>query len=270
MPEPPWTNKVIHKPIRLNATLHSAQCVHRHSSTDGGLGDWHLSLLHVTSREAVESRRRNAVGGSESKLNAKNAWGTSTGYAEELKKKGMVEYNEFGEDILYARRQQFENYRNQQELRLQKDSQMAELASLQGKKYQPLKHGAYQATLEKKTAGAAASQLDKHAVGAGGLVAGPVTATLECKARLDGRGGATVEIRNEFSTYSDFVAGFVAGSHPAFSVDPTTGTLNRRAGDPQEFVVKFQPTAYADSFDATLVVETDDAKWTYDVVGKLL
>mmetsp|Transcript_12782 Transcript_12782/g.41979 ORF Transcript_12782/g.41979 Transcript_12782/m.41979 type:complete len:140 (+) Transcript_12782:457-876(+) len=38
--------------------------------------------------QAVEVRRKNMVGGSESKLNAKNAWGTSTGYAEELKKKG--------------------------------------------------------------------------------------------------------------------------------------------------------------------------------------
>lgn len=182
----------------------------------------------------------------------------------------MVEYNEYGEDMLQARRQQFENYRNQQELRLQKDSQMAELASLQGKTYQPVAHGAYQSTLETKTGSAAQSQLDKHAVGAEGLVAGEVTATLKCAARLDGRGGATFEIQNEFSQYSDFVAGFVAGSHAAFSVDPPTGTLNRRSGDPQEFVVKFQPTAYADAFDATLVVETDDAKWTYDVVGKLL
>ena len=33
-----------------------------------------------------------------------------------LKKQGMVEYNEYGEDMLWAKRQQMENYRNQQGL----------------------------------------------------------------------------------------------------------------------------------------------------------
>jgi len=115
----------------------------------GVVGDGSSAMETFDKDAAVQVRRRNAVGGSESKLNAKNAWGTSTGYADSLKKKGMVEYNEYGEDMLYAKRQQLENYRNQQELRLQKDSQMAELASLQGKTYTPLKHGAYVAGPEK-------------------------------------------------------------------------------------------------------------------------
>jgi hypothetical protein len=46
--------------------------------------------------------------------------------------------------------------------------------------------------------------------------------------------------------------------------------LNRRAGEPQEFVIKFQPTDYADSYDATLVIETEDMKQTYEIIGKLL
>jgi hypothetical protein len=54
------------------------------------------------------------------------------------------------------------------------------------------------------------------------------------------------------------------------TVEPTHGTLNRRAGDPQEFVIKFQPTDYADSYDATLVIETEDMKQTYEIIGKLL
>ena len=47
-------------------------------------------------------------------------------------------------------------------------------------------------------------------------------------------------------------------------------SLNRRAGEPQEFVIKFQPTDYADSYDATLVIETEDMKQTYEIIGKLL
>ena len=56
----------------------------------------------------------NQLGGTESKLNAKNAWGRTTGYADELKAKGMVQYDpETGEDMLSKRRQQLENWRNQ-------------------------------------------------------------------------------------------------------------------------------------------------------------
>ena len=70
-------------------------------------------------------RKLNQMGGRESKLNAKNAWGTTTGYAEELAKRGMVEIDEYGEDKLARRRQQLENWRNQEELRMKKDHQMA-------------------------------------------------------------------------------------------------------------------------------------------------
>ena len=61
------------------------------------------------------SSRRIAVllrSGRESKLNAKNAWGTTTGYADELAKRGMVEIDEYGEDKLARRRQQLENWRS--------------------------------------------------------------------------------------------------------------------------------------------------------------
>ncbi|KAH8052742.1 hypothetical protein JL722_9873 [Aureococcus anophagefferens] len=160
--------------------------------------------------QAVEVRRKNMVGGSESKLNAKNAWGTSTGYAEELKKKGMVAYNEYGEDVMQQKRQQLENWRNQQELRIQKDGQMKQLADLQGKEYQAINHGSYLAQFDKKPAD------------------------------------------------MDIIAG-----------NRDTGTLNRRSGEPQEFVIKFQPTAFAPSYEAKLVIETESVKWTYDVVCQL-
>ena len=43
--------------------------------------------------------------------------------------------------MLAKRRQQLENWRNQAELRLQKDHQMSELAALQGKEYRGVNHG---------------------------------------------------------------------------------------------------------------------------------
>jgi hypothetical protein len=93
--------------------------------------------------------------------------------------------------------------------------------------------------------------------------------TLACKATLNGRGGTTLTIKNEFSTYDDFVAGFADGGSDAITVEPTSGTLNRRSGEPQEFVIKFQPTAFAPSYEAKLVIETESVKWTYDVVCQL-
>ena len=65
------------------------------------------------------------------------------------------------------------------------------------------------------------------------------------------------------------VAGFADGGSDAITVEPTSGTLNRRSGEPQEFVIKFQPTAFAPSYEAKLVIETESVKWTYDVVCQL-
>jgi len=209
-------------------------------------------------------RKLNQMGGRESKLNAKNAWGTTTGYADELAKRGMVEIDEYGEDKLARRRQQLENWRNQEELRMKKDHQMAELASLQGKEYRHFNHGSYLQQFDNGPKDEVSSEQ------VSGMIAGDLTDTVAVSARLNARGGATITVRNEFSTYADFTAGFTSGSSSAVTVEPTHGTLNRRAGDPQEFVIKFQPTDYADSYDATLVIETEDMKQTYEIIGKLL
>jgi len=212
-------------------------------------------------------RKLNQLGGSESKLNAKNAWGQTTGYADDLKKRGMVEYDEYGEDKLQRRRQQLENWRNQQELRLKKDSSMAELASLQGKEYKPVDHGSYLKQFDAKPVDVAAAA--REATDVGPLKAGDVLDTFTIGARLNARGGHTLTIQNEYSLYSDFEAGFLPGASDALSVEPTSGTLNRRGSDPQDFVIKFQPQNFEDSYEATLVIQTEDSSWTYDVVGKL-
>ena len=60
-----------------------------------------------------------------------------------------------------------------------------------------------------------------------------------CVRRLNARGGATITVRNEFSTHADFTAGFTAGSSSAVTVELARVPLNRRGRDPQEFVIKF-------------------------------
>ena len=144
---------------------------------------------------------------------------------------------------------------------------MAELASLQGKDYKPAKQGSYLKQYESKPVEQAAAGREMTDVGP--LKAGEVLDVFSIKARINARGGHTLSIDNEFSLYSDFVADFLPGGSDAFTVDPPAGTLNRRGGDPQEFVVKFQPTEYRDSYEATLVIQTEDSTWTYEVMGKL-
>eukprot|EP00629_Pelagomonadales_sp_RCC1024_P017352 CAMPEP_0119259264 /NCGR_PEP_ID=MMETSP1329-20130426/150_1 /TAXON_ID=114041 /ORGANISM="Genus nov. species nov., Strain RCC1024" /LENGTH=338 /DNA_ID=CAMNT_0007258633 /DNA_START=93 /DNA_END=1109 /DNA_ORIENTATION=+ len=228
---------------------------------EGGMEEFDMS-------DAVKKRgRMNQLGGTESKLNAKNAWGRTTGYADELKAKGMVDYHpETGEDMLAKRRQQLENWRNQAELRLQKDHQMSELAALQGKEYRGVNHGSYLKQFDTSP-----TEVEQKAppVPVGLLQPGELTDVITIPARLNGRGGHTLVLKNEFSTYNDFTAGFASTNTDTLSVEPSAGTLNRASGDPTEFIIKFNPTEYQESFEATLVIETDESKWTYDIIGRL-
>ena len=78
-----------------------------------------------------------AIGGSESKKRQRNAFGSSTGYAEQLKAEGMVKYNQYGEDMLQARRQQLENWQQQRALKAEQNQGLQELADLTGVEYDP-------------------------------------------------------------------------------------------------------------------------------------
>lgn len=230
----------------------------------GVVGDGTNAMEEYDMSEKVRQRRMNAVGGSESKQNRANAWGKSTGYADELKNKGMVDVDEYGEDRLMARRQQLENWRNQRELRLSKEGQMHELYNLQGKEYTPSRHGSYLDAFEQKK--------EKNPAPSERYTLTPGTRiddTLSIPARLNQRGGVSLSLRNEYSTYSDFVAGFAPGSSEEISVSPSSGTLNRRSGDPQEFVITFEPQNLKPEYTAKLVIETEDHTWTYDIVGTL-
>jgi hypothetical protein len=168
--------------------------------------------------------------------------------------------------MLAKRRQQLENWRNQAELRIQKDHQMAELASLQGKEYRPVNHGSY---LKQFDTSKADAEKAAPPVPVGLLQPGDLTDVISIPARLNGRGGHTLVLKNEYSTYNDFTAGFASTNTDTITVEPSAGTLNRASGDPTEFIIKFNPTEYQESFEATLVIETDESKWTYDIIGRL-
>jgi hypothetical protein len=91
---------------------------------------------NVVKRMSANTRvRGESLGGAESKARQRNAFGKTTGYAEKLKEQGMVEYNEYGEDMLAARRQQLENWANQRALKEEQNQGLQELADLTGVAY---------------------------------------------------------------------------------------------------------------------------------------
>ena len=181
-------------------------------------------------------------------MSAKNAWGHTTGYADVLKEQGMEA----------TRAQQMENWRNQREVQQARSDQrwMTEqfdqrpdddwrtLSSFVGEQVQDV-------------------NLDQEF---GDVVPGPVTGMIELQGRINSNQVHEFSLKNPFMGFSDFRARFTGMSNPAeWTVSPEEGSLNGR-GDPTTFTVKFRPQNPTASV-GYLVVETDEDKWTYQLLG---
>eukprot|EP00752_Nemacystus_decipiens_P002105 g2012.t1 len=224
----------------------------------------------------------------ESKSRQRNAWGGgSTGYADELKEQGMVKTNLYGEDITKVRRQQFENYRNQQEITRKQRAEMGQQEAMTGR-------GTMEEAANKWKRGGRSSYFDNiNAVPEEGgdepwnKYSAPVTSgmkdgtqwgettltgnekiegTVQCVSSSGRPGHATIEVRSTVMTYEPFHCTFVGDSR-GFQVTPEEGTLNRRGGDPQELDVSYKGNGPGDNRIGTLVVETEEDKWIYKVEG---
>jgi hypothetical protein len=72
--------------------------------------------------------------------------------------------------------------------------------------------------------------------------------------------------QNPFMGFSDFRAAFTSETQKdEWSVTPSEGSLNGR-GAPTDFVVKFKAANPAVS-EGYLVIETEDDKWTWKLIG---
>lgn len=67
--------------------------------------------------------------------------------------------------------------------------------------------------------------------------------------------------------FEDFYANFSEGSHPSLNVSPKAGRMDRRGGEPSEFVVSCEPKGQAGTFDGDLVIflPEDNSKICYKV-----
>eukprot|EP00542_Grammatophora_oceanica_P017960 CAMPEP_0194046072 /NCGR_PEP_ID=MMETSP0009_2-20130614/19346_1 /TAXON_ID=210454 /ORGANISM="Grammatophora oceanica, Strain CCMP 410" /LENGTH=301 /DNA_ID=CAMNT_0038691211 /DNA_START=26 /DNA_END=931 /DNA_ORIENTATION=+ len=181
-------------------------------------------------------------------MSAKNAWGKSTGYADTLIDKGVEE----------VRAQQLENWHNQQELRDKKRE-----------------HAKFTDEFDKVTYEEDWRALAKFGVernqdfdlneAFGPVVAGDVIEdTVELHASYGGRAVWETKLRNEFMGFADFRMAFTADSSRDFEVHPTEGSI--QANKDTEFIVKFAPQGPGVR-EATLVLETEDFKKTWKIIG---
>lgn len=184
-------------------------------------------------------------------MSAKNAWGTNTGYADTLVEKGVDT----------ARAQQLENWHNQQEV-LQRRKQQRfmsdefdqspsdeedwrKLASFGVERNQDF-------DLEEEF-GAVSADVD-------------IEGTIELVGQMNA-GYATHEmnIRNPYMGFADFRAAFTDETPKAFTVTPTEGALRQK--EDTLFTVKFR-AQQPGVVEGYLVIETEDFKKTWKVVGK--
>ena len=77
---------------------------------------------------------------------------------------------------------------------------------------------------------------------------------------------AMTQIKNPYMGFADFRAAFTADTPMDWSIEPNEGSLSKEA---THFTVKFRP-AGPGMIQGHLVIETEDMKQTYEIIGKLL
>lgn len=180
---------------------------------------------------------------------AKNAWGTSTGYAEKLiQEKGMDT----------ARAQQLENWANQQELLKRKNQQ-----KFMTEQYDQVSEDIDWRSLAKF--GVERNQeFDLNEAFGEAQVGDKIEDTFELVARNGAVGIKEFEVKNPYMGFADFRAAFTSDTASCFQVTPAEGSLSSK--NPTQFIVKFKPEMFG-VFEGYLVIETEDFKLTYKLIG---
>lgn len=183
---------------------------------------------------------------------AKNAWGTSTGYADQLvEEKGM--------DV--ARAQQLENWHNQREINQKKQAQ-----SDQAAQYDNIEENAEANWRTLAKFGVERNQeFDlSETFGAATAQGGDIEGTIEIKTRPGGMGYHEFALKNPYMGFADFRATFTPETSQEWIVQPSEGSLMQK--EATNFSVKFRPGAMGVS-EGFLVIDTEDFKKVWKVIG---
>lgn len=180
---------------------------------------------------------------------ARNAWGSSTGYADKLiAEKGMDT----------ARAQQLENWANQQEIQTKKRQQQAIAESYETERPEEDWRSLAKFGVERVTE----SNLEDE-FGAVTTTNAENAGIIELSSAPNSVSIHQFEMKNPFMGFADFRAALTGGSDKAWSVEPTEGALQK---SPTEFTVKFRPEMLG-MFEGELVIETEDFKKVWKLIG---
>lgn len=182
-------------------------------------------------------------------MSAKVAWGTNTGYAEDLRAQGMET----------SRAQQLENWANQQEVLKRRQAQRA-----MTEEFDEVNHDEDWRTLAKF--GVERNQEFDLNEEFGAVTAGPqVDGVIEVAALLNQNAVYEFGIKNEYMGFADFRASFTPETGPEWVISPSEGSLSSR--EETNFILRFRPNSPG-IHEGHLVIETEDFKKTYKVIGK--
>jgi len=214
-----------------------------------GDGDSGLDKSDFAAGELANSSQRKTMDKSKAR-SAKNAWGTSTGYAEKLmEEKGM--------DI--ARAQQLENWQNQQEILAKRKAQ-----SKIAESFETMEDNA-EADWRTLSSFGVERNTDTDLDEEFGQVSegDEIEATFEFHARTGGVEIKEISLANPYMGFSDFRAAFTPETPACYTLTPTEGSLQKI---PTEFVIRFKPDGIG-TFNGALVIETEDFKKTWKLIG---
>lgn len=185
-------------------------------------------------------------------MSAKNAWGTSTGYADKL----MTE----NPNMDVSRAQQLENWHNQQEVRNQalQLKQMAESFDRPEDKEEENWRTLAKFGVERN------QDFDMEEAFGAVEASADVDGVIELSSRMNQISAHEFQLKNEYMGFADFRASFTPETPADWSIDPSEGSLTSR--DPTNFVLKFRPSNPGTS-EGYLVIETEDFKKTWKLVG---
>jgi len=214
-----------------------------------GDGDSGLDKSDFASGELANSAIKKTMDKSKMR-SAKNAWGSSTGYAEKLvQEKGM--------DI--ARAQQLENWQNQQEILAKSRAQKIQAEAFDNNEENAMADWRTLSSfgVERNTD----TNLDEEF---GNVAEGEeIEGTLEFNTRTGSTQIHEISLANPYMGFSDFRAAFTPETSAYYKLTPSEGALQKT---PTEFVIKFKPESIG-TYEGALVIETEDFKKTWKLIG---
>lgn len=202
----------------------------------------------IVQRNEVQNALDTSRANKSKSRSAKVAWGTNTGYADTLRSKGVET----------SRAQQLENWANQRELHY-KTKETERMAALD----EVSSHEEDWRMLSKFGAERVSDLNYDEAFGAVSI-GGDLEGTIEIKSSMNRVESHSFFLKNPFMGYADYRAKLTADSHPDLSVTPNEGALSK---EPVEFVIKFRPSAPIVNAEGYLVIETEDFKKTWRILG---